>query len=326
MNRWALLIISLLAVVSLGWAQAVVTNSGQATTQGPAVTAAPVSGPVLVTPIVHLGVAAPSAGATNATAGTAGATNATVQQVQPPSSVSIIPEINLGQGTVYQVPIPESAAAPSTAVVLVGNPTGSMTAGATAAAFDRGVSAGTPWQPGTGIGDRSLGEVARDYRQQVQNAHARTYTNQDVERLANQGVGLVGGTSGTAVSSGSNAYPANNGVITNTPAVAQPTQPNTAQPGVAQPSSNGMPITTSPQPPANNQAQPPPASNQNQAAPTLPPASEMAQANVPPAPGSEQNAQGGAQNNRRELPRSASLLPLIAAVGILATGAGLLAR
>lgn len=316
MKRFIILI-ALLTVASMALAQAVVTSSGQATLQGPGVMPAPASGPLLVTPLVHLGVAPPAVGATNATLGnTAGASNATAQQVQPPAPVTMLPEINLGQGAVYQVPVPvgTTAMGPASTVVVVAPGTASAgAAGASAPApyFERGVTTAMPWQAGTGIGDRSLGELARENRQQGQAMQTRTFTNQDVEKLSNQGVGTVGGTAGAAVSSGNATYPANNGVITNPSAVAQP-----AQPGVAQPSNPPAQVQPSnPQPRAS------------QTAPSTPPSSEMAQATQPPSPAGaanqnpDQNAPAG-----RELPRSGSILPLVTVVGLLATGAGLLSR
>ena len=85
MKRLALLTV-LLALASLGFAQAVITSSGQATTQGAAITPAPVSPPLLIAPQVHLGPPAPSMGATSSTLGSAvGAANATTEIGQPPS-------------------------------------------------------------------------------------------------------------------------------------------------------------------------------------------------------------------------------------------------
>ena len=66
MKRCFLLMVTLILVSTLAAAQAVVTPSGQATQQGAAVPAAPVSPPLVTTPLMHLGNAPTTSGTSTA--------------------------------------------------------------------------------------------------------------------------------------------------------------------------------------------------------------------------------------------------------------------
>ncbi len=133
--------------------------------------------------------------------------------------------------------------------------------------------------------ETSLGEVARDWRQKKQTENARTYTNQDISRIqALPG----GGMSGTAVNTGTEATPTNVPAA-NTAAVANPFEPK------------GLPPET------------------------------MAQASAPQGTAAPQE-QGAAQSatsteqqgaTEATLPRSASPLPTLLLLGVLAITAGL---
>jgi hypothetical protein len=178
--------------------------------------------------------------------------------------------------------------------------------------FNTGVGSFAGGYPaGTVAGNQaSLGEIAREFRNRRASEQARTYTNQDVERM-NQtgGVSVVGGTSGAVTGApGTLTQP-----MGNAPAVAQP--------GTMNPPSN--PGVATPVPPQPQSNQPPPMSQMQAGAnPT-----EMAQATPPSGAQETQAAPVGTQRSERgQLPRAASVLPLMALVGFLATAAGLLAR
>src|SRR5690349_12688354 len=95
MKRWILFTITLTLISTLALAQAVVTPSGQATTQGAAVPVAPASPPLVTTPLIHIqDVPTPTVPPT-------GATNSTAEQPKPPEPVAIRPEITLGPANVY---------------------------------------------------------------------------------------------------------------------------------------------------------------------------------------------------------------------------------
>ncbi|MGH9522985.1 MAG: hypothetical protein ACRD3E_10675, partial [Terriglobales bacterium] len=186
------------------------------------------------------------------------------------------------------------------------------------AAFDMGVTSnGGAVVESNGLNGRSLGEVARDLRQRMQNANARVYTNSDVNAMPN-----AGGITGSASNVSPQQFPANgtypvgeNGVIRqNGQAVGSPENPT----GNAMPT---QPATEQPQP----MNQPAPAINpQQKPSAGTPPPPQMSQAHAPANP-ADQNAPAreSQENSKKTLPKSASLLPLIALVGAGATVAGL---
>ncbi len=291
MKRWVLFTLTFTLVSTVAAAQAVVTPYGQATTGGIAVPVAPyVSPPLVTTPLMHL-----SNAATLPPTNTA-AVSLTSPPPEPPSAVPIRPEIDLGPETVYVGPpwrgtdnsAANTAASP---VTFMGRHY-----------VDLGVNSGGAMAFNDGTSGRSLGEIARENRQRMQGVNARTFTNSDVEHMAG-----AGGVSGIATNPSNNAgYPADNGVINSSGAIAAPTNP-----------------------PAQNAPQATPPATEQKPSAAVPP-HEMTQAQTPANP-ADQNAQSNAasanqQGNQRTLPKSASPLPLIALGGFTATIAGLLAR
>jgi hypothetical protein len=313
MKRWALFIIALTLISTLALAQATVTPSGQATTQGTAVPSTPISPPLVATPLMHLGVAPTQ----NVGTSTAAVTSNPSATPEPPSAVPIRPEIDFGPQNVYVGPT---------------NPTADNNANANGNAavsvngrqiFDRGVHSSEATSIDDGTRGRSLGDIARESRQRAQSAQARTFTNADLDRMAN-----AGGVSGIATNPNNpTGYPADNGVI-NPNGVAANAANNNAQPGVATPSN--VPPTTEQQvtqpvtpftakPQTNTQPQQKPS-----AAPPTP--QQMSQANTPANPADQNGANGQNNGEQKTLPKSGSFLPLMAVVGLGATAAGLLSR
>jgi len=300
MKRSALFTLALLTIAALAFGQAVVTSSGQATTAGVTVPVAPiVSPPLLVTPIVHLSTAS----TLPASSGQA------VAAPEPPTAPGIRAEIQYGQPVVYlgnsQPVAPEQAP-----VNAAGN--------AGQQAFDMGVTGTGTQAENNGLDGRSLGDIARQLRQGAQNTNAKVYTNSDVNALPS--AGGITGTSANATAQNSTYPIGQNGVITQgAPAIATPQNPN----GNAAPQ---QPATEQ-----NPQAQPmnQPAPPQKPSAGTIPPTQQTAQAQAPPNP-ADQNAESterqSSGKSQQTLPKSASLLPLIALVGAGATIAGLMSR
>jgi hypothetical protein len=174
--------------------------------------------------------------------------------------------------------------------------------------IDTGVHSSDAIAFSDGLNGRSLGEIARENRQRMQNANARTFTNADVAKAANSG-----GMAGAATSAANASYPGDNGVI-NSNGVAVD---NSSQAGVAAPQPGATP----------GQANVPPATEQKpSAAGSVPP--QSAQAQTPANPADQNAAANNAanQSEQRTLPKSGSFLPLVAVVGIAATAAGLLSR
>jgi len=280
MKRCVLFIITLTLISTLAVAQAVVTPSGQATMGGVAVPVAPLNSPPQVTaPLIHLGNAA------TVPAGSPANPNA-----EPPSAVPIRTEIDLGPETIY---LGQPNVAANSANVV-------NTAAPAAGHVDLGVNSNAAVSVSDGTNGRSLGDIARENRQRMQGANARTFTNADVQRMAG-----AGGVSGIATNPANNAYPPDNGVINSNGAVAVPANTATEQ---------NVPQAT------------PPATEQNQKPSAATPPPQMAQAQTPANP-ADQNGQANAQeNNQRTLPKSGSPLPLLAVLGVVAGGAGLVVR
>lgn len=329
MKRSALFTIALLLISGLAFGQATITPSGQATTSGAAVPAAPiVSPPLLVTPSVHLSNAPTQPSITGASA---------LTQPQVPTTPSSRADIEYGQ--------PAAVIVPETAQAM--EATTSTVAGSAPAqpAFTMGVNSSAA-TPSDGLHGQSLGEIARQLRGNMQNANAKMYTNADVQNLPAAG-GITGAATASASTQPNGTYPVgNNGVIMQNgqplaggQAVATQQNPGANSTGVAQPATEQNQPATS-----NQQTQPgtmnalPPQPEQQTAPPqkpsaTVPPPQQMAQAETPRNP-ADQNASASSAHNERQpannpqqtLPRSASLLPLIALVGAGATVAGLLAR
>lgn len=212
------LVIALLTVALWAVAQtAGTTYGGVNTSTGTAVIVAPPWQPSLVTPIAHLGTAAPVVGATSATSGNmAGAMSSTMATISAPAPVPMVAEIR------NQVPVvmvnSQAGASP-----ILPETSGATISGATSPAvpFNTGVgSFSGAYEVGTlAENQTSLGELAREFRGKRATEQARTFTNEDVQRM-NQttGTSLVGGTSGAVTAApGTMTQPAGNA-----PAVAQP--------------------------------------------------------------------------------------------------------
>jgi len=283
MKRCVLFIVTLTLISTLAVAQAVVTPSGQATTGGVAVPVAPiVSPPLVTTPLMHLGNAATIPPNSNPNA-------------EPPSAIPIRPEIDLGPETIY-------IGQPNAAANNMNTTTASPAIGHQY--VDLGVNSNASAAVSDGTNGRSLGDIARENRQHMQGANARTFTNADVERMAG-----AGGVSGIATNPANNGYPTDNGIINSNGAVATQTTPTATE--------QNAPQAT------------PPATEQNQKPSAATPPPQMAQAQTPANP-ADQNAQSNApaaqDNNQRTLPKSASPLPLLALLGFTATLVGLFIR
>jgi hypothetical protein len=301
--------------------------AGPSTNTGTAVIIAPPSAPLLVTPEAHLTTVVPQVGASNATPGNiAGAANSTATMPVPPRISTTVPQFSGSAATVTVTPAPAETSEGSSS--FTGNApsnTGTTATGTPivivnhSRLFDRGVGSGS--SVGTSdTGGKSLGDLARENRQHEAGVNARVYTNQDIERINQQPAAQVGGMAGAAVGAGNATGQQQQPASDNMPAVAQPsTNPPPSNPGVSQP----VPPSNTP-PPDQSQAIPPSPLNQMpERQPT-----QMAQAN-PPANPADQNAQGSSgteQRADRQLPGSSSILPIMTLVGVLAAGAGLMAR
>ncbi len=298
--------------------------NGLSTNTGTAVIIAPPSAPLLVTPEISLTSPAPAtAGASSATPGNmVGATNAVVPlPIQPRLQANGGPQYGTGAPAMETVsPQPNAAGvvAGSTQAETTGGQAGSLLIVNGRAAFDRGVGSGAVVGAFDNTGGRSLGEIAREMRQKDATANARTYTNQDIERINQQPGVTVGGMSGAAVGAGNAAQqpPSSN----NMPVVSQPANPQPANP---QPPNQGVSQPV-PQNPPQSQINQPATGEQRR---------EMAQANPPANPAertapADNNTEQAPANTRgaRQLPAGGSILPVMALVGFLAAGAGLLAR
>jgi hypothetical protein len=241
----------------------------------------------------------PQVGASNATPGnTAGAANSTATIPSPPRVIDTVPQFSGAASTMLMAsPQPETSGATNSRL------------------FDRGVGSGSS----VSTGGKSLGELARENRQREAGANARVYTNQDIDRINQQPATQVGGMAGAAVGAGNATGAQPQPHSGNMPVVAQPSTNPPSNPGVSQP------VPPSNAPPDQSQAIPPSPPGQMQAAGGQP--TQIAQAN-PPANPAEQNAQVAAneQHGGRQLPSAASILPMMALVGVLAAGAGLLSR
>ena len=294
MKRWALVMVLLTVSV---WAvgQTMPAYGGVSTSTGTAVIVAPPSQPLLVAPMAHLGTAAPVAGATNATLGNpAGAVNSTLANLPAPAPIFTVPEIATNPVPVVTITEPAGAAAPGTSGLTI---SGTINPGVP---FNTGVGSQSGAYPvGAMAGNQvSLGQVAREWRAKMATEHALVYNNQDLQQLNQSGgVSVVGGVSGTAVSPGTPS----NGAI----AQPAPSAPAVAQPSGTQPATPGV-------------ATPVPPQSQSHPAQQAPPMSQMRSA---------PEATASARSHRvQELPRTGSVLPVMAVVGLLATVVGLMAK
>jgi hypothetical protein len=242
---------------------------------------------------MHLGNAPTTSGTSTA------AITSTSPAAEPPSGVPIRPEIDFGPQVVYVGPPTPNVENNNANSANAGSGNGRQM-------VNLGVHSDSAMLADDGTHGRSLGDIARDNRQRMQGANARSFTNADVQRMAG-----AGGVSGIATNPANNAYPPDNGIINSN--------------GIA--TQNGVASSTN-VPPANEQNAQPASpftakpANEKPSAATNPP--EMAQAQTPANP-ADQNA-APSTTEQRTLPKSASPLPLLALAGLTATIAGLLAR
>jgi hypothetical protein len=267
------------------------------------VTSGPAYGWSLYAPIVHLGTPPAAVGATNATLGNmAGATNSTLE---------VVP-VTTPAGPVVEVmnPVPTTMPGqPGTAAVAPGT---TAAAGAPAP-----LNLGVGPAPGlvamtSGIDGPNLGEIARTYRQKDATARVRTYTNDDIQRINQQS----GGTAGTAINAGTSTTTSPGQPAGTTNPAANPANPSTMTP-------ENTPRTTPQTQPAQPQRTPPPPLGASQSSSPPQDATLMAQA-MPPENASQSG--GNQAPAAGQLPRTGSLLPIVAVVGLLAAAAGLVAR
>ena len=290
--------------------------AGPSTNTGTAVIIAPPSAPLLVTPEVHLTTVTPTVGASNATAGNnAGAANATATLPVTPRVITTVPQYAGAESTITLTAPPEQTETAGPMAATGVSTTVTPAQGATTVIvskppeFNRGVGSSGAAAVAANTGGKSLAEAARQARQPEKAANARLYTNQDIERMNQQSGVQVGGMAGAAVGAG-NATGAQQPSSGSMPAVAQPPTNPPANPGVSQPTE-----PTS-KPPDQSQAMPPRNTSTQIAQASAPPsrADQMAPATPAPPP------------SQRLLPSAGSVLPVMALLGFLAAGAGLLAR
>lgn len=184
--------------------------------------------------------------------------------------------------------------------------------------------------PGTGDNGKSLGEVAREIKQKDQNLNAKTYTNSDIDRM-NQATGI------SSTTTNASNYPANNGVITapsnNQNTIAAPTQNQSTtgtEPLIPRssgplPTTNHTPNAPAPQPRSPQASARPPANGPYEMA-----ANNPANSGIPQA-GNERTAaanrdNGESDRSNRQLPKTASRLPLIGILGFFSISMGFFVR
>ena len=324
MRRWIVLLTTL-TVSLFAFSQAVVTSAGTATIQGAAVAQAPFSPPLVVTPTITLGTPPLQIGATNATPGTyAGANNAPPPIAATPSLPQVIPQISTTVPVIHEVG-PQIFVGNPANLPMSGSPV--VSAPGEAVMFDMGISDGSV-SP-SGVGNTDLAQVAASSRRRENAQAGHLYTNQDIARI-NQQTG-TGGLTGAAVNAGTSE---NNGAITPAPGEAAvgantgATQP--APPAAAEPQ-KPSPYVNSPFQPKLPTTQTPPApTTPHEQAATPPETQEMAQATPPAQPSAEQAQEAQSApaptNKAKQLPRAASVLPLLAVLGMAAAATGVLTR
>ena len=163
----------------------------------------------------------------------------------------------------------------------------------------------------------SLGEVAAAIKARGGVQNVRVYTNDDAQRIANHLT--VNGTNANLPPTGSNTTePATNGTVATTQTSPQPAP--AAAPSATQPEVNTNIAAGKPSPGTMiAQAQPP-------ANPTNAQAASSTEQQSATTPQVNQTKPGATADESRRLPASATLLPLLALVGLLSGGFGFLLR
>ena len=314
MARLAVLTALVVALAAVSSGQVVVTNSGFATTPGPAIPATPVSPPILYTPIFQLG-------------------QAPTQPIQATAAANGLSQNGATQPNAEQTTVGNSA--PLTLEVVPAT----NTAKSAPTPFNFGVGQFDSSNTAVGIGEdmngKTLGDVAREQRQHP-STNARVYSNNDIDKLNEVG-GTVSAPSAQANNKNDNWSP-NNGVIT--PENSQPAQNSVAAPaqnqtptGVHSPfaprsqSTRHAGIDTTPdQPQSRPQSEARPLEKSEGV--------EMAQNNPQNAPLAQsqsdnsavQNAPAENQAQAKQLPHTASRLPLIGVAGLFSVTMGIFVR
>jgi len=291
-------ILTVLALAACSFAQVAVTNSGFATTPGPAVPGTPVSPPIMYTPIIQLGQG----------------------PTQPATAVA-----TPGGLTTAEIP-----AQPQTQTATLAPPTSPTPFNFGVAQFDTSSATGGVGQE---INGKSLADIAREQRQHPAGTNARVYTNNDINQL-NQTGNTV--TNPSAQAHNADNWSPNNGVIdpNGTPMEAQPN----AVGAPAQQNQNQMPTgnQSSPfAPKSQSQNYSPAGIDTTQQADVHPLRqrgnTEMAQNTPPDAPQDQADANSQTQPPQdqaqgSQLPRTASKLPLLGVAGLFSVSMGIFVR
>jgi hypothetical protein len=317
MARLALLPVLLVALAICSFGQVVVTNSGFATTPGPAIPATPASPPILYTPIVQLGQGPTQP--LQATADTNGVIPTAVLQQN-------------GEEDLVQNPAPAPVVL-QVVPVIKETPPARIALNLGVAQFD---SSSDFSGIGENISGKTLGDVAREQRQHPGGTNARVYSNSDVEKL-NQVGGTVNTPSAQANKTNDNWAP-NNGIIT--PESSQPAQNSVGAPARQNQTPTGTRSPFAPKPQGNSPAgiELTPNQPQNRPQSEVRPFAkregvEIAQNNPQNAPLAQsqnnpanQNAPAQSQPQASQLPRTASRLPLVGVAGLFSVSMGIFVR
>ncbi len=135
------------------------------------------------TPEVHLGTVTQQIGATSATVGNAaGAANMTTALPVVPRASSTVPEFTVRGSTVTIIPSPD--AIPSAPGSLNRDMPSGAHQGVSSEGLDLGVGQTADLGPQGTTGDKSLGAIAREYRQPASVSSAAVVTNEDLRKSA----------------------------------------------------------------------------------------------------------------------------------------------
>ena len=331
MRRCSLLLCIAVLGSAAAAAQVVVTSSGFATNPGPALQNATPTVTVPTAPLItFVNRSSSPVGATNTTGGNvAGASNATIGNVPGISNASIgVPVYATTQYTPNANLIAEEqAGAPTQSSLTAG------TGGLYAAAPGQPAQAVMLFNPGVGRFESAysaspspeaanLVEVAAQTRARVQQAqNVRRFTNADLQQLNQDtgvttaaitpppGAGSAANTAGMAGMAQAAANPAAN---------ASPFTPKTAvgTNSTSDATSSGLPVSS--EQPAGSENAPATAMPATQA-PNSSPAQEDNSGNADPSG-------AGSRGTQEQLPGTASLLPLVALIGMVIWVTGLLWR
>ncbi len=299
-------ILTVFALAACSFAQVAVTNSGFATSSGPAVPATPVSPPIMYTPIIQLGQG----------------------PTQPATAVA-----TPGGLATVEVPPQQQTGQPNPTLAPASSPT----------PFNFGVAQfGTPAALG-GVGQdingQSLADIAREQRQHPAGTNARVYTNNDINQLNQTGNSV---NNPSAQANTPDNWSPENGVI-NPNGTPSETQPNAVgAPAQQNQSPTGVRSPFGPKPQSENYGPAgidnTPAEPQAEARPFAQRERTQIAQNNPPAPPQDQASQSTSQTDATQsqpaqnktqasqLPRTASKLPLVGVAGLFSVSMGIFVR